>query len=146
MTRTLSMIRGLFDFDGVNLSSMGMERFWHPNMMWYGPCGIGSTRTIAGFQTHHQKPFLHAFPDRRGAGHRARFAEGQYVASTGWPSVAATHAGTYLGAQPSHQKIGMRVADWWRCENGLLTENWVLIDLPHLLLQMGVDVFAQLKK
>jgi hypothetical protein len=50
MTRTLSMIRGLFDFDGVNLSSMGMERFWHPNMMWYGPCGIGSTRTIAGFQ------------------------------------------------------------------------------------------------
>ena len=146
MTRTLSMIRGLFDFDGVNLSSMGMERFWHPNMMWYGPCGIGSTRTIAGFQTHHQKPFLHAFPDRRGAGHRARFAEGQYVASTGWPSVVATHAGSYLGAQPSHQKIGMRVADWWRCENGLLTENWVLIDLPHLLLQMGVDVFAQLKK
>jgi hypothetical protein len=40
----------------------------------------------------------------------------------------------------------MRVADWWRCENGLLIENWVLIDLPHLLLQMGVDVFAQLKK
>jgi hypothetical protein len=40
----------------------------------------------------------------------------------------------------------MRVADWWRCENGLLTENWVLIDLPHLLFQMGVDVFAQLKK
>jgi hypothetical protein len=68
------------------------------------------------------------------------------VASTGWPSVVATHAGTYLGAQPGHQKIGMRVADWWRCENGLLTENWVLIDLPHLLLQMGVDVFAQLKK
>ena len=28
----------------------------------------------------------------------------------------------------------------------ILTENWVLIDLPHLLLQMGVDVFAQLKK
>jgi hypothetical protein len=51
-----------------------------------------------------------------------------------------------LGAKASHQKIGMRVADWWRCENGLLTENWVLIDLPHLLLQMGVDVFAQLKK
>jgi hypothetical protein len=145
MNCTLNMIRGLFDFDGVNLESMGMERFWHPNMMWYGPCGIGTTRGVGGFQKHHQKPFLQAFPDRRGAGHRARFAEGPFVASTGWPSVIATHRGPYLGASPSHQSIGMRVADWWRCEKGLLTENWVLIDLPHLFLQFGIDLFAKLK-
>jgi hypothetical protein len=38
----------------------------------------------------------------------------------------------------------MRVADWWRREGDLLRENWVMIDLPELLLQMGVDVFARM--
>ncbi len=146
MHRTLAMFKGLFDFDGVNLDSMGMERFWHLNMMWYGPCGIGTTRGIDGFQRHHQRPFLHAFPDRKGMGHRARFAEGPFVASTGWPSVGATHAGDYLGAPATQRQIGMRVADWWRCDGRWLTENWVLIDLPHLMLQMDVDLLAALRE
>ncbi len=145
MRRTLAMIKGLFDFDGVNLDTMGMERFWHPDMMWYGPCGIGTTRGVRGFQRHHQQPFLHAFPDRKGMGHRARFAEGPFVASTGWPSVGATHAGDYLGAPATGRRIGMRVADWWRCDGRWLTENWVLIDLPHLMLQMDVDLMAALR-
>jgi predicted ester cyclase len=146
MRCTLAMFRGLFDFDGKNLASMGMERFWHPNMMWYGPCGIGSTRGVDGFQRHHQAPFLHAFPDRRGVGHRARFAEGPFVASTGWPSVRATHAGDYLGVPATQRQIGMRVADWWRRDGAWLTENWVLIDLPHLMLQMDVDLLAALRE
>ncbi len=145
LRRTLAMFRGLWDYDGVTLESMGMERFWHPNMMWYGPCGIGTSRGIGGFQRHHQRAFLHAFPDRKGAGHRARFAEGPFVASTGWPSVIATHAGDYLGAKATQRQIGMRVADWWHCDGRWLTENWVLIDLPHLLLQMDVDLFAALR-
>ena len=145
MRRTLAMIRGLFDFDGVHLDTMGMERFWHPHMMWYGPCGIGTTRGVRGFQRHHQQPFLHAFPDRKGMGHRARFSEGPFVASTGWPSVGATHAGDYLGVPATGRRIGMRVADWWRCDGTWLTENWVLIDLPHLMLQMDVDLLAALK-
>ena len=145
MRCTLAMIKGLFDFDGKNLDTMGMPRFWHPNMMWYGPCGIGTTRAVSGFQCHHQAPFLHAFPDRKGAGHRCRIAEGPFVASTGWPSVRATHAGDYLGVPATQQPIGMRVMDHWRREGALLTENWVLIDLPHLMMQMGVDLLAPLK-
>jgi hypothetical protein len=39
----------------------------------------------------------------------------------------------------------MRVADWWRREGDVLRENWVMIDLPDLLLQMNVDVFARLE-
>ena len=47
---------------------------------------------------------------------------------------------------PATQRpIGMRVADWWRSDGTWLTENWVLIDLPHLLLQMDVDLFAALR-
>ena len=142
--RALAMFAGLESFDGKNLDSMRMERFWHPNMMWYGPCGIGTSRAVSGFQRHHQAPFLHAFPDRKGVGHRARVAEGPFVGSTGWPSVRATHAGEYLGVLATHRQIGMRVMDWWRCDGTWLTENWVLIDLPHLMLQMGVDLLAPL--
>ncbi len=140
------MLDGLMAFNQHDLASMGMETFWHPDMMWYGPSGIGSTRAVPGFQRHHQAPFLKAFPDRKGAGHRARIAEGVYVASTGWPSVRATHVGEYLGVPATGRPISMRVMDWWRREGELLRENWVFIDLPHLFLQMDVDLFARLPK
>ena len=145
LRRMLAMATGLGKFDGTDLKTMGMENHWHRDMMWYGPCGIGSMRGVDGFQRHHQGPFLHAFPDRRGGNHRARFAEGPFVASTGWPSVHATHSGNYLGVPATGRPISMRVMDHWRCEDGLLTENWVMIDLPELLLHMGVDVMARLQ-
>lgn len=138
------MIHGLGSYENSDLNSMGMERFWDTDsMVWYGPTGIGTTYGLEGFQKHHQKPFLRAFPDRKGGNHVARIAEGNYVASTGWPSVLATHKGEYLGTPPSEQQIGMRVMDWWRREGDLLEENWVFIDLPHLFLQFGVDLLAQ---
>ncbi len=146
LARVMAMTGGLMRYDQANLKSMGQTQHWHPQMMWYGPCGIGSSRGVAGFERHHQKPFLHAFPDRKGGNHRARFAEGAFVASTGWPSVRATHAGEYLGVPPSNQPITMRVMDWWRCDERSLVENWVLIDLPHLMLQMGVDLMARLPR
>ena len=140
------MIGGLTSFNRKDLKSMGMHAFWHPEMMWYGPCGIGTSRTVEGFQRHHQKPFLHAFEDRKGGNHISRISEGHYIASTGWPSVHATHTGDYLGATATNGPITMRVADWWRREGDTLRENWVMIDLPDLLLQMGVDLFARLAK
>jgi hypothetical protein len=36
--------------------SMHMERYWTPDMMWYGPGLIGTTRGIDGFFGHHQAP------------------------------------------------------------------------------------------
>ena len=39
----------------------------------------------------------------------------------------------------------MRVMDFWRRDGDRFRENWVLIDIPELLLQMGVDLFAQIK-
>lgn len=140
-----AMISGLGRYDRNNLQSMGMNAFWRPDMMWYGPCGIGSSRGIVGFEQHHQKPFLTAFPDRKGGHHRTRFGEGAYVASTGWPSVRATHLGPYLGEPASGKPITMRVMDWWRVQDSLLAENWVLIDLPHLFLQFGVDLLQRIQ-
>lgn len=148
---TLAMFAGLAAYDGRNLDSMDMPRYWHENMMWYGPCGIGTSRGVKGFQRHHQAPFLHAFPDRSSPalgprGHRARLAEGPFVGSTGWPSVRATFTGDYLGVPATGRPIGMRVMDWWRHDGSKLTENWVLIDLPELMLQMGVDLMDRIRR
>jgi predicted ester cyclase len=139
----MAMIGGLGRYDKSDLKSMGMTRFWHPDMMWYGPCGIGTTRSIAGFEQHHQRPFLTAIPDRKGGNHRARFGDGAYVASTGWPSIHATHTGPYLGVPATGRAVQMRVMDWWRAEDGLLAENWVLLDLPHFFLQLDVDLLSR---
>ena len=137
-----AMIKGLMEYDGETLDSMAMERFWHPHMMWYGPAGIGSSRQLKGFQQVHQIPFLGAFPDRRGGDHKARIGDGAFVGSTGWPSVRATHRGTWQGVPATNRAISMRVMDFWRREENLLRETWVFIDMIELLLQMDIDVMA----
>jgi predicted ester cyclase len=140
----MAMIGGLGKYDkSGDLKSMGMTRFWHPDMMWYGPCGIGTTRGIGGFEQYHQRPFLIAIPDRKGGNHRARLGDGAYVATTGWPSIHATQTGPYLGVPATGRAVTMRVMDWWRAGNGLLVENWVMLDLPHFFLQMDVDLLAR---
>jgi SnoaL-like polyketide cyclase len=142
-----AMIGGLHKFDGKGLKSMGMTGYWSADFGWYGPAPIGNFCGHADYERGHQLPFLTAFPDRVGGNHRARIGEGAYVASTGWPSITATHSGDgWLGLTASGKPITMRVADFWRAENGQLVENWVMIDIPDLLAQMGHDVFAHLSQ
>jgi predicted ester cyclase len=143
---TEDMIKALGNFDGKNLHTMEMDKYWHPNMMWYGPAGTGSTRGLKGFQEYHQKPFLTGFPDRKGGNHAARFGDGFYSCSTGWPSIYATYGGNgWMGLEATHKKITMRVMDWWRREDTMLKENWVFIDKLDLLDQLGINVFDLLK-
>ncbi len=129
---------------------MELERFWHPRMNWYGPSGIGTGRGIEGFRNWHQIPFLNAMPDRGTYPTESTFhfmAEGNYVGVTGWPDMvqSISHAG-WLGLPPVGKKITMRSLDFWRIENGLIRENWVLVDLLHMYDQIGIDVFARLRE
>lgn len=141
------MIAELLCFDGESLLSMELEKHWHPDFMWYGPGGIGTTRGIAGFRKRHQKPFLKAFPDRGVAFSKSLVGEANYAATGGWPHMTATHTGSgWLGLAPTGKAVTMRVMDLWRREGGLLTENWVSIDIIELLLQMGLDVFDQMRE
>jgi len=141
----LAMHAGLLSFDGKNLDSMDIARFWTPGFAWYGPSGIGTTFGLEGFRRHHQIPFLVAFPDRKGGQHICRIGDGPFVVTGGWPSVTATHTGDgFLGMPATGRKVGMRVMDFYRCEGELIAENWIPIDIINLLLQMGYDVFGRL--
>jgi predicted ester cyclase len=140
-----AMIGGLHKFKGESLKAMGMADFWTEHFWWYGPAPIGNFRGHTDYERGHQLPFLTAFPDRVGGNHRARIGEGAFVASTGWPSITATHTGGgWLGLAPTGRPITMRVMDFWRREGDRLDENWVMIDLIDLLDQMGLDVFARM--
>ncbi len=139
-----AMIGGLMRYDGRTLSSMRMVDFWQPQFHWYGPGGIGSARGHADYERAHQGPFLAAFPDRVGGNHKCRIGDGAYVASTGWPSINATHSGDgWLGLPGTGKRITMKVMDFWRRDGDLLAENWVFIDMIDLLAQIGVDVMAR---
>ncbi|MEX3010605.1 ester cyclase [Hoeflea sp. TYP-13] len=129
---------------------MQMDRYWHPRMNWYGPSGIGTARGITGFRNLHQIPFLRAMPDRGQAteGIAAHFiGDGKYAAVTGWPNMKQTITGDgWLGIAPGSQAVTLRSLDFWRLENGLIRENWVLIDLLDVFRQLGVDVFQRLRE
>jgi predicted ester cyclase len=130
------------------LDEMEMVKHWHKNFMWYGPAGIGTTRGIRGFEDYHQIPFLVAFPDRGGSeqGHFIRIGDGHFAVTGGWGYLQATHTGNdFLGMPATGKKLKMRVMDFYRCDDVTIVENWVPIDIPHLLLQMGVDVFGRMR-
>lgn len=144
--------------ENLDPSVMKLEAFWHRQMNWYGPAGIGTARGIAGFRHWHQIPFLRAMPNRRvdPAGdreapedmhdlHSHYIEQGDYVCETGWPNMRLTvsHDG-WLGIAPAGVNIEMRSLDFWRLEDGLIRENWVLIDMLDIYRQLGVDVLARL--
>ncbi|WOH35781.1 ester cyclase [Thalassotalea fonticola] len=130
------------------VAAMQLDKYWHPRCSWYGPSGIGTGRGIQGFRNWHQIPFLNAMPNRIGDVEQGYlFADGNYVGFTAWPGMKMTIShGGWLGIAPSNQSITMRSLDFWRCENGLLRENWVLVDLLHVYHQLGVDVFARMRE
>lgn len=123
--------------------------YWRDDMLWYGPAAFGSFAGIeefAGFQV----PFEQTFSEWIGGSvpgsqtrHFARFADGDYIASGGWPSLNAVQVKPFLDQSPEGKRLFMRVCDWWRREGDLLAENWVFVDIPHVLLQMGYDLFAE---
>jgi predicted ester cyclase len=146
-----AMIGGMGRYDRKTLASMEQEHYWHPQFRWYGPSGIGTSRSLVEYQEFHQGPWISAFPDRGGAlqgpGRTMGFvAEGMYVAGGIWDRPYATHTGNFLGFKPTGKQFIFRDFDWWRREGDFIVENWVPMDLIHLLLQLDIDIFARLEE
>lgn len=146
----LDMLIALVRHPVEPVAAMELERFWHPKMTWYGPAGIGTARGISGFRNWHQIPFLNGMPDRGQFPDETTFhffAEGDYVAVTGWPDMVQTVTGSgWMGIAPNGQKITMKSLDFWRLDGDKIRENWVMVDLLDVYQQLGVDVFARLRE
>ncbi len=142
------MLLGLTAFATEGVQGMQLDKYWHPSFYWYGPAGIGTSCGVDGFRHCHQIPFLNAMPDRIGSGGTGNlFGDGDYVGFTAWPGMRMTVTGDgWMGIAPSDKKITMRSLDFWRCENGLIRENWVLVDLLDVYSQLGVNVFNRMRE
>lgn len=167
IAQTLAMHKTLADYRDEDMQgregllNMPQKEHWHEKMMWYGPAGIGTTRGLQGFVDYHQLPFRIAFPGRKGGmqwdqmqekkkqmggGHYIRIGDGPYSVTGGWPSVFAVHTGGgFLGTGPTGREVIMRVMDFYLHHEGKIRENWVPLDIIHLLLQMDVDVFDRMQ-
>ena len=147
MQEVLGQYNDLKDRTRQGLLDMPQKEYWHDKFMWYGPCGIGTTRGLAGFVDGHQLPFRLAFPNRDGGNHYIRIGDGPYSVTGGWPSVYGNHlGGNWLGTSPTGRQIKMRVMDFYLEHEGKLRENWVPIDMLDILLQMDIDILGRMKQ
>ena len=120
------------------------KNYWHPNMMWYGPSGVGTARGLSGFVDHHQLPFRLTFKERdyNTIGHYVRIGDGNFSMTGGWHSIKSKYGSKdWLGFEPKDVMVEMRVMDFYLQHEGLIRENWVPIDIAHILKQIGIDIF-----
>ena len=132
--------------DNQRMPAKELAKCWTPNMLWYGPFGIGATYTIERYQQQHQYPFRLALKDKTFNGHVARFAEGHYAGFFGWPNLSNRNSGGFLGQGASESSADMRVVDVYRREGDRLAENWVFIDMLHYFNMQGFDVLKRMRQ
>ncbi|MCY4141833.1 MAG: nuclear transport factor 2 family protein [Rhodobacteraceae bacterium] len=140
--KTLQLTKAMLDdlVDGGMCSPTShLERFWHPDMNWFGPTGIGACLGFEGYQRGHTRPFEERleFIDAKDA--RCVISEGQYAAYFWRPCLAMKSTGGFLGLPPIDTPGEMRVVDLYRRHGQKLAENWIFIDMLHFLKMLGED-------
>jgi len=136
---------GLNSFDQSALGSMGMVQYFHPQLQWYGPSGIGGCRSFKEFEEYHQQHWLHAFPDRQVQDLKSLFSEDKFMGASSFPGVIATHTGQYLGTPATGKTIKFNGIDIWLREGDLILENWVFVDMIDVFRQFGIDLFEKMQ-
>lgn len=126
--------------DGLNDHLIeGMGAFFAASFRWMGNAGCGTKRGLREFQDNWQRPFQAAFSDKVCID-EARIAEGEWMAAFGRQE--ATHSGEFMGIAPTGKRVEIRYMDFWRVKDGKIVDNWVMVDFPHVMRQLGVDPFG----
>ena len=125
--------------DGLNDHTIdGIGAFFKETFRWMGNQGCGSKSGLTEFQDNWQRPFQAAFSDKICVD-EARLFMGEWAAAFGRQE--ATHSGEFMGVAPTGKRIEIRYMDFWKVEEGKISDNWVMVVFPHVLAQLGVDVF-----
>ncbi|MFC3614244.1 ester cyclase [Lutimaribacter marinistellae] len=123
----------------------GLGGYWHDNALWYGPTGLSTARGHSGIANRIFRQFREGLSENtRHLEEGVFFGDQNLVAFTGWPSGTAVHSGDgFLGLAPTGRRITRRSLDFWRVENGLVRECWVMVDILDLYAQLGLDVLGR---
>jgi len=128
-----SMVDGLNDH---RIEDIG--EFFSENFRWMGNFGCGTKSGLKEFQDNWQKPFQEAFSNKVCID-EARLFMGEWAAAFG--KQEAIHSGEFMGIKPTGKKVEIRYMDFWKVSEGKIQDNWVMVDFPFVLKQLGVDVF-----
>ena len=141
LTRTADTTRVIDAMiDGLNDHQInGMAAFFHPAFRWMGNAGCGTKNGLREFQENWQRPFQAAFSDKV-AVDEARIFQGEWGASFG--AQHAVHSGTFMGIPATGKRVEIRYMDFWKVVDGKIVDNWVMVDFPHVMAQLGVDAFG----
>lgn len=112
--------------------------FFADDFRWIGNFGCGTKNGLKEFQDNWQRPFLAAFSDKICVD-EARLFMGEWAAAFGYQE--ATHTGEFLGQKPTGRRVRIRYMDFWKVSDGKIVDNWVMVDFPDVLNQLGIDVF-----
>lgn len=129
-----AMVDGLNDHRIADIGAFFAEGFG-----WYGNAGCGTKKGLREFQDNWQKPFQAAFSDKVCID-EARLYMGEWAAAFGRQE--ATHSGAFMGVAPTGKRVKIRYMDFWKVVDGKIVDNWVMVDFPDVLRQLGVDVFS----
>ena len=128
-----SMVDGLNDH---RIEDIG--EFFSENFRWMGNFGCGTKSGLKEFQDNWQKPFQEAFSNKVCID-EARLFMGEWAAAFG--KQEAIHSGEFMGIKPTGKKVEIRYMDFWKVSEGKIKDNWVMVDFPFVMKQLGVDVF-----
>ena len=135
---TRAVIEGMVD--GLNdhrINDIG--QFFASQFRWIGNYGCGTKNGLNEFQDNWQRPFQAAFSDKVCID-EARLYMGEWAAAFGRQE--AIHSGEFMGIPATGKKVDIRYMDFWRVEDGKIVDNWVMVDFPSVLSQLGVDCFS----
>ncbi|MEM6729789.1 MAG: ester cyclase [Pseudomonadota bacterium] len=121
-----------------------MARFWHPDMNWFGPTGIGTSLGFPGYRRGHTGPFEEKLDTTDIVDWEIATAQGRFSAVMWWPCLRMRNIGGYMGAPVSDKLADMRVIDLYRRDGDKLAENWIFIDMLHFLAGQGIDLLANI--
>lgn len=134
---TRAVIEGMVD--GLNdhrIADIG--EFFADGFRWMGNRGCGTKAGLRDFQRNWQKPFQAAFSDKVCVD-EARLFMGEWAAAFGRQE--AVHSGEFMGIPATGKRVTIRYMDFWKVVDGKIVDNYVMVDFPDVLAQLGVDVF-----
>jgi predicted ester cyclase len=116
----------------------GIGKFFAKDFHWRGNAGCGTKNGLKAFQDNWQRPFQAAFSEKV-AIDEAQVVQGEWIASFG--AQTAVHSGEFMGIAPTGKRVEIRYMDFWKVVDEKIVDNWVMVDFPHVMQQLGVDPF-----
>ncbi|MEO0497515.1 MAG: ester cyclase [Pseudomonadota bacterium] len=123
---------------GLAANSNTMTDHFDENFRWMGNQGCGTKPNLQAFRDNWQLPIRAAFTERDYKTEHF-MADGEWAACFG--HIEATHSGTFMGIEATGKRVKIPYMDFWKIADGRIQDNWVSVDFPAILAELGHDVF-----